>query len=129
MDTDENVIDVQAEPEKNENEEDIYDDLFTENGEGETLLRERIKQLEEALKTSTNENENLKESVKDLESEVSRLSEEREILVTNLSCIFKTARSETLRKDRTIAELRRELADKRVGESSVFMQPKATKDN
>eukprot|EP00959_Pyramimonas_sp_CCMP1952_P422704 8854903-Pyramimonas_sp.AAC.1 len=99
------VVDV------NEECEDLYGDLYDDQGgEGETLLKEKVRQLEEKLKATEEENSENKRKLEEVETEVEKLREQNSTLTRNISCLFKTAKQDATRRDSEIKDMRVKLS-------------------
>mmetsp|Transcript_30554 Transcript_30554/g.51484 ORF Transcript_30554/g.51484 Transcript_30554/m.51484 type:complete len:133 (-) Transcript_30554:172-570(-) len=91
-------------------DEDLYGDLYDdEGGEGETLLKEKNRQLEEKVRESEKEIGEKKEKIEELDSQVERLQEENSTLIRNISCLYKTAKKDASRRDAEVKEMRKKL--------------------
>mmetsp|Transcript_4461 Transcript_4461/g.8374 ORF Transcript_4461/g.8374 Transcript_4461/m.8374 type:complete len:105 (-) Transcript_4461:195-509(-) len=91
-------------------DDDLYEDLVTSDGDkGKLLLQEQNTQLMEELKEANSQNASMKMRISELEGQVASVSKERDTLIRNISCIYKTAKREIQRKDATVAELRHKM--------------------
>ncbi|KAK9909567.1 hypothetical protein WJX75_004212 [Coccomyxa subellipsoidea] len=86
--------------------EELYGDLFARDGAGEGLLPIQAAELTRRSEEQEAVIEELKLRLEAAEAERDELREERETLVRNISCIFRTAQLELQRKDDQLMELR-----------------------
>ncbi|BDA42727.1 hypothetical protein COCOBI_03-6200 [Coccomyxa sp. Obi] len=93
-----------------EEAEELYGDLFAHDGAGEGLLPIQTAELRRRTEEQEAVIEELKARLEAAEAERDELREERETLVRNISCIFRTAQLELQRKDDQLKELRQSAA-------------------
>ncbi|CAL8467621.1 g7159 [Coccomyxa elongata] len=93
-----------------EEAEELYGDLFAQDGAGEGLLPIQTAELRRRTEEQEAVIEELKARLEAAEAERDELREERETLVRNISCIFRTAQLELQRKDDQLKELRQSAA-------------------
>eukprot|EP00899_Mesostigma_viride_P017374 jgi/Mesvir1/25638/Mv01856-RA.1 len=98
-----------------EDEEDLYGDLVAhevaeaKGADAAPILLLTPAQLRDRLAASESLNAKLQEQVNNLQQKVDGMTQERDILLRNMSSLFTTARMEIARKNDEIAEQRREL--------------------
>lgn len=86
---------------------DLYGDLVsTHTGEGHGHLKAEVEELRHQLQTQGQQLEQVQAELDEANAESARLSQERETLVRNISCLFKTAQMEIQRKDAELRQLR-----------------------
>uniref|UniRef100_A0A7S0MYF2 Uncharacterized protein n=1 Tax=Pyramimonas obovata TaxID=1411642 RepID=A0A7S0MYF2_9CHLO len=103
--------DVSVDVNENEDCEDLYGDLYDDQGrEGETLLKEKVRQLEAKFQSADKERSSIKRKLQEVETEVEQLREQNNTLTRNISCIYKTAKNDAARRDSEIKEMRIKLS-------------------
>ncbi|DBA76549.1 TPA: hypothetical protein ACH3X2_008605 [Trebouxia sp. C0005] len=86
---------------------DLYGDLITgHTEEGQGHFRAEAEELRSKLQTKEEDMQKLQAELDKALAETARLSKERETLVRNISCLFKTAQMEIQRKDAELKQLR-----------------------
>lgn len=88
-------------------ETDLYGDLITGHAaEGQGHYRAETEELRSKLQAKEEDMQQLQAKLNKALAETARLSKERETLVRNISCLFKTAQMEIQRKDAELKQLR-----------------------
>lgn len=88
-------------------DDDLYGDLLkghTEEGQGH--YRAEAEELKSKLQAKEQQMQQLQTALEGSQAETARLLKERETLVRNISCLFKTAQLEIQRKDSELKQLR-----------------------
>ncbi|EFJ48645.1 hypothetical protein VOLCADRAFT_117560 [Volvox carteri f. nagariensis] len=91
----------------------LYEGLFagpSSSGHHETYLQNKINELEELLRERKLEVQALRSQLQERDQQLLNVTTERDILMRNISCLFKTAKEEMTRKQAEINSLRAEVA-------------------
>lgn len=87
--------------------DELYGDLVSATGgEGEALLRAEVEHLRTETSAQAAQIEELSTRLQQLTQEVETLRDEKSVLCTNVSSLYKTAQLEIERKDAEIQRLR-----------------------
>lgn len=103
-------------------DDDLYGDLLTgHTEEGQGHYRAKAEELTSKLQATEEQMQQLQTQLETTQAEQARLVKERETLVRNISCLFKTAQLEIQRKDSELKQLRDRLSDQSrgVGRGSI----------
>ncbi|KAI5060833.1 hypothetical protein GOP47_0023338 [Adiantum capillus-veneris] len=86
----------------------LYEDLFEDLEDGRAIIKTSVHELEDRIKELSDDAETLRLQARNLQEKNDELSKQNEVLVRNISCLFKTAQMEIARKDKQIRSLQLE---------------------
>lgn len=97
-------------------DDDLYGDLVTgHTEEGQGHYRAAAEELTSKLQAKEEQMQQLQTQFEKSQAENANLTKERETLVRNISCLFKTAQLEIQRKDSELKQLKDRLSDQSKG--------------
>ncbi|GLJ17208.1 hypothetical protein SUGI_0298030 [Cryptomeria japonica] len=103
---------------QNDHEEDeLYADLYEDLEDGRQLPKTSILQMEERISEITNQTQELQIEIETLRKQNHSLQRDKDVLIRNISCLFKTAQMEIARKNKQINDLRKEVSQLKTQES------------
>ncbi|KAJ7561256.1 hypothetical protein O6H91_03G020400 [Diphasiastrum complanatum] len=122
-------------------EDSLYEDLYEDLGGGKQLLKTSIQEMEERLEHLTKGEKELQARLELMQKQVESTELEKNVLIRNISCLFKTAQLEVARKDKQIQKLQAEVlllksqishsvnGKAKTSQASVFLEKQHKKDN
>jgi hypothetical protein len=99
-----------------EDVEELYADLYEHLGDGRQVPKTSLLEMEEKMDQLTKQGAEMHLKILTLQKQNNSLQEEKDILICNISCLFKTAQMEIGRKNKQINELRQEISQLKIQE-------------